>query len=126
MRKLVLLVAFVPLLFAPPALAEADYDAESLCRPPEVDYRYDTEDLAVHVKLPATGCASRENSMFSVSAGITRTDVFGPQQSIWRAVRCGPFLARDDQNRDGSSEYFHRLDVALETCRSRRATTRSR
>ena len=44
MRKLVLLVAPVPFLLAPPALAEDASEAESICRPPEVDHRYDTED----------------------------------------------------------------------------------
>jgi hypothetical protein len=110
----------VPLLFAPPARAgdghEADAEqAESHCPTPEVDHHYNPENLTVHVKLPATGCASREHSMFMVSAQVTRTDVFGPQESVWRAVRCGPFLSADDHEAgDGGFEYFCDLDVALD------------
>ena len=100
-RTVLLLCAAVPLLFAAPARAHDGRDgraekAESVCRPPEVEHSYRTDALSVHVKLPASGCSSREHSMFYVSAGISRTDVFGPQESVWRSVRCGPFLAAED------------------------------
>ena len=120
MHKCLLLVAAVPLILAPPALAgdkhEAEAEkAESVCRPPEVDHSYNPENLSVHVKLPASGCASREHTMFSVSAGITRSDVFGPQESVWRSVRCGPFRsAADREPGDPEFENFCELDVALE------------
>jgi hypothetical protein len=53
--------------------------------------------------------------MFIVSAQITRSDVFGPNGSVWRSVRCGPFLAAEDQDPDDHpAEYFCELDVAFE------------
>jgi hypothetical protein len=118
-RTVLLLCAAVPLLFAPPALAtdgrgQAE-KAESVCRPPEVDHSYRTDALSVHVKLPASGCSSREHSLFYVSAGISRTDVFGPQESVWRSVRCGPFMSAEDRERFDMApgEYFCELDVTL-------------
>jgi hypothetical protein len=110
----------VPLLFASPALAGDGHEgeaetAESHCPVPEVDHHYNPENLSVHVKLPASGCASREHSMFMVSAQLTRTDVFGPQESVGRSVRCGPFRSAADQEPgDATSEYFCDLDVTLE------------
>lgn len=121
MHKYLLLVAAVPLILAPPALAASDgHEAEaepteSVCRPPEIDHSYATDQLTVHVKLPASGCASREHSMFYVSAAITRSDVFGPQASVWRSVRCGPFRsAADREPGEGAWEYFCELDIALD------------
>ena len=35
--------------------------------------------------------------MFMVSARVTRSDVFGPNGAVERSVRCGPFLAAEDQ-----------------------------
>jgi hypothetical protein len=110
----------VPLLFAAPALAGDGHEAEagqaeSHCPAPEVDHHYNPENLSVHVKLPASGCASREHSIFMVSAQLTRTDFLGPQESVWRSVRCGPFRSAADQEPgDAASEYFCDLDVALE------------
>ena len=117
-RTVLLLCAAVPLLFAPPALADDGGDgqaekAESVCRPPEVDHSYRTDALSVHVKLPASGCSSREHSLFYVSAGISRTDGFGPQETVWHSVRCGPFLAAEDHDTDDTWEYFCELDVSL-------------
>jgi hypothetical protein len=120
MRKCLLLVAAVPLFLAPPALAGDDHEgeaetAESHCRVPEIDHHYNPENLSVHVKLPATGCASREHSMFMVSTQVTRSDVFGPQESVWRSVRCGPFRSAADQAGDEApAEYFCDLDVTFE------------
>lgn len=114
MRKALLLLAAMPLLFAPPALAK-DGGENDPCRPPEIAQWYDTEKLAMHVKLPATGCPSREHTMFMVSASITRFDDFGPTSSIERSVMCGPFLAAEDQDSDyPPAEYFCELDVALD------------
>jgi hypothetical protein len=117
-RTVLLLCAAVPLLFAPPAVATDGRDgqadkAESGCRPPDVDHSYRTDALSVHVKLPASGCSSREHSLFYVSAGISRTDGFGPQDSVWRSVRCGPFLTAEDDP-DHPAQYFCELDVTLE------------
>jgi len=117
-RTVLLLCAAVPLLFAAPAVADDGRDgqaekAESVCRPPEVDHSYRTDALSVHVKLPASGCSSREHSLFYLSAGISRTDWFGPQDSVWRTVRCGPFLTAEDDP-DHPAQYFCELDVTLE------------
>jgi hypothetical protein len=114
MRRCLLLVAAVPLvLLAPPALA-GERGGDASCRPPEISNHYDTAGLETRVKLPASGCPSREHSMFMVSARITRSDVFGPQESVWRSVRCGPFLAAEDQDPDDPpAEYFCDLDLAL-------------
>jgi hypothetical protein len=71
--------------------------------------------MRVHVKLPASGCRSREHSMFMASAQVTRSDVFGPQDSVARSMRCGPFLAAEDQDPEyPPAEYFCERDVALE------------
>jgi hypothetical protein len=48
-----------------------------------------------------------------VSAGISRTDGFGPQESLWRSVRCGPFLTAEDDPAH-PAQYFCELDVTLE------------
>ena len=121
MHKSLLLLAAVPLILAPPAMAGTDKHegeaekAESVCRQPEVTHSYGTNQMAVQVKLPASGCASREHSMFMVSAQVTRSDVFGPQGSVWRSVRCGPFLAAEDQDPEyPPAEYFCDLVVTLE------------
>ena len=120
-RTVLLLCAAVPQLFAGPAVANDGGDgqaekAESVCRAPEVDHSYGIDALSVHVKLPASGCSSREHSMFYVSAGISRTDGFGPQESVWRSVRCGPFMSAEDRERFDMAprEYFCELDVTLE------------
>ena len=53
--------------------------------------------------------------MFMVSAQVTRSDVFGPQESVWRSLRCGPFLAAEDQDPEyPPAEYFCDLDVTFE------------
>ena len=121
MRKCLLLIAAFPLIVTPPALAGSDQQndktdqAHSVCRSPEIDHSYATDRMAVHVKLPASGCPAREHSLFYVSAAITRSDVFGPQASVWRSVRCGPFRSSADREADeAASEYFCELDVALE------------
>jgi hypothetical protein len=116
MRKLVLLVASVPLLFAPSARAEDASDAEAICQPPEVNHHYDTEDLWVDGRLPASGCPSRENSMFMVSAQLTRTDDVGPAESVSHALRCGPFMSAEDRRRldMAPGEYFCNLGLSLE------------
>ncbi len=120
-RTVLLLCAAVPLLFAPPALADDGRDrqaltAESACRPPKVDHSYSTEDLWVDVRLPASGCSSRENSMFMVSAQLTRTDDLGPQESVSHAIRCGPFMSAEDRKRldMAPGEYYCNVDVALD------------
>jgi hypothetical protein len=114
MRRSLLLLALTPLLLAPPALAKDAADAEASCPPPEITHHYATDVMAVHVKLPASGCASREHTMFQVAAFVGRFDDFGPRDSIERTVTCGPFTSADDRDPDEApAQYFCELDVAL-------------
>lgn len=104
------------LLLAPPALAD-DHRAEARpsCLPPEISPRYDTDRLAINAKLRATGCPSRENSEFMLSAQITRFDRYGPTDRVERAVMCGPFPTMADLGRDDSESYFFcEVDVTLD------------
>jgi hypothetical protein len=113
MRRSLLLLAALPLLLSPPALAE-DADDEKACPPPEITPTYDTTELAVHVKLPATGCPAREHNLFMVSAQITRFDENGPTNRVDRAVMCGPFRSAADRSPDEPEHaYFCELDVTL-------------
>jgi len=114
MRKLVLLAAAVPLLFSPTALATDRADTKPSCPPPEIRHDYDSQRLAVHVKLRATDCPAREHSQFMLAAQITRFDEFGPTGRVERAVMCGPFPTMADLGRDDSESYFFcEVDVAL-------------
>lgn len=114
MRRSLFLLVALPLLLAPPALAE-DTAEEKACPPPEITHSYDTTQMAVHVTLPATGCASREHTLFTVSASIVRSDDGFVYEGIERTVTCGPFRSAADRGPDESgSEYFCELDVTLE------------
>ncbi|MCA1841909.1 MAG: hypothetical protein LC792_01710 [Actinobacteria bacterium] len=114
MRRILLLAAAVPILLAPPALAHDRSQRASSCPPPEITHRYDTERLSVNVRLRATGCPSREDRRFVLSAEITRFDGDGPTDRVERAVTCGPFPTMAELDRDDSEGYFLcDLDVAL-------------
>ena len=114
MRKLVLLAAAVPHLLTPTALATDGTDTKASCPPPQISPDYDTQRLAVHVKLRATGCPAREHSQFMLAAQITRFDEFGPTDRVERAVMCGPFPTMADLGRSDSESYFFcEVDVAL-------------
>ena len=114
MRKLVLLATAVPLAFAPTALAENSV-GKAACPAPEITHRYDTQRLAVYVKLRATDCPAREERQFMLSAQITRFNGDGPTGRVERAVMCGPFPTRAELGRDDAESYFFcDLDVALE------------
>src|SRR5688572_20732881 len=106
MRKLLLLTAAVSLVLAPPALAHDRSAPGSSCPPPDVTSDYDTERLAVNVRLRASDCPSRENSRFMVSAQITRFDEDGPTGSVDRSVMCGPFPSAADRGPDAAPGYF--------------------
>lgn len=74
-RKVLLVLAAVPVVVAPPALAQTDRsEGESVCEVPTVDTQYDVEQFVIHVSLPASGCASREHRIFELSAKVTRMD----------------------------------------------------
>ena len=116
MRRSLVLLAAVPLLLAPPALAEDDRaEAWPSCPPPEISHYYDQERLAVNARLRATDCPARENSEFVLSAQITRFDTYGATDRVERAVMCGPFPTMADLGRDDSESYFScEVDVALD------------
>ena len=98
MRRCLLLVAAVPLLFAPPVFAgdEGNQERGSPCRVPGIDLYYDTFTFGAEVSLPATGCASREHSQFVLSTTISRLDNRGGRNVVDRSVMCGPFRSADD------------------------------
>jgi hypothetical protein len=112
---LVSILTALPMIGGAPTVAAAEPAAdESACPPPEVTHHYDTTELAVHVKLPASGCPSREHTMFTVSASIARSDDFADYESIERTVTCGPFRSADDRGPDEPTwENFCEVDVTL-------------
>ena len=101
MRKLVLLAAAVPLVFAPTALAaDRQPEQQPVCQVPDVDLVYDAHDLMVLVSLPVDGCRSRQDRVFPLSASITRMDNSGGRDVADWSVDCGPF--RSDDNAEGA------------------------
>jgi hypothetical protein len=88
MRKLPLIIAAIPLVLAVPALA-GDRGGNDRCPPPQISHGYDSHSLSVHVRLPASGCPSRQESVFMVSAQVTRFDEDGPTGSVDRSAMCG-------------------------------------
>ena len=90
-RSLLLLLAALPLAFASSALAaDRKFDRQSVCRVPDIDLDYDTERFTAHVSLPVTGCASREEAEFVLSATIARLDNNWGRDLVDRSVVCGP------------------------------------
>ena len=115
MRKLALLAAAFPLLVGPSALA-ADKKAErlSVCRAPEIDLEYDTATFTAVVTLPASGCKSRESTMFTLSAAISRVDDEDGRDLVERSATCGPFRSAEDfDHGEGRSEYSCNLALFL-------------
>ena len=98
MRRSVLLLVALPPASVPSALAatEKTPERQSVCRVPDIDLDYDTERFTVHVSLPASGCASREDTEFVLSATIARLDNNWGRDVVDRSVVCGPFRSADD------------------------------
>src|SRR5205823_5879867 len=114
-RKALLLVASVPLIFAPPALAQDRPHGESGCRGPEITRDYDLQRFAVQVSLPASGCPAREHRQFELSVSISRMDHDGGRDVADWDVMCGPFRSAEDMEPgDAPVEYVCNLDVALD------------
>jgi hypothetical protein len=96
-RSVLLLAAAVPLVLAPPALADGqNAERPSVCRVPDIDLTYDTETFTALVSLPASGCASREHRQFVLSASISRLDNQGGRDVVERSAVCGPFRSAGD------------------------------
>ena len=115
MRKLALLAAALPLLVGPPALA-ADKKTQrpSVCRAPEIDLEYDTSTFTAVVALPASGCKSREHTIFTLSAAISRVDDQDGRDFTERSATCGPFRSADDfDHNEAPSEYSCNLALFL-------------
>ena len=94
MRKLVVIGAAVPLLFAPSALAaEKKTDRQSMCRVPDVDIRYAASTFTFLVVLPVEDCASRRT--FNLSASIVRHDPDGGRNLADASTPCGPYRSAD-------------------------------
>lgn len=104
MRKLVLLVAAVPLLIAPPAVADAGRSGgQSRCPVPDAHSRYEFDRFTVWVVLPVSGCASREDRSFKLSLRVVRMDNHGGRDVTERSKVCGPFRpAGESRSADGA------------------------
>lgn len=96
MRKLVLLVAAVPLLIAPTALAaDKKSEPESVCRVPDTDIRYAAETFTLLVVVPVEDCESRQDRTFNLSASIVRHDPGGGWNLADASAPCGPYRSAD-------------------------------
>ena len=115
MRKLALLAAAVPLIVGPPALAgDKKPQRPSVCRAPEIDLDYDTSTFTAVVTLPASGCKSREHTMFNLSAAISRVVDQDARDVTERSATCGPFRSADDlEPGEARSEYSCNLALFL-------------
>ena len=115
MRRALFLLAAVPLIVVPPALAQDRTDGESSCPVPDISSSYDVQAFSVHVSLPVSGCASREHREFLLSASVSRLDHDGGRMDVDRSVMCGPFRsAADTEPGDAPSRYSCDLDVAVD------------
>lgn len=116
MRKFVLLTAVVPLLLAPPAFAgDKKPERESVCRVPDIDLSYDTETFTTLVSLPVSGCRSREHTIFTLTASISRLDHQGGRDVAEWSTECGPFRSAEDFDSDQEPpEYFCNLAVFVD------------
>lgn len=114
MRKVILLAAAVPLILAPPALADTgEAKAESVCQEPKIDLGYDVKTFSANVSLPASGCASREYRIFTLGVAIARLDHHGGRDETEWSVDYGPFRAASDMAPgEVAPQYSCDLDVA--------------
>ncbi|MEW6470924.1 MAG: hypothetical protein AB1679_01520 [Actinomycetota bacterium] len=116
MRMFFLLAAAVSLLFAPPAFAgDKHAEHDSVCRVPDIELSYDTETFTTLVSLPASGCRSREHTIFRLTASISRLDHGGGRDVAERSTECGPFRSADDFESDQEPpRYFCNLAVWID------------
>jgi hypothetical protein len=112
MRRFLLLLAALPLVLAPPAVAVDRGDGDR-CPPPEIDYVYDSQRMAVHAWLVASGCPARDKGQFDLFVAVGRFTDDGPLDGVHRTQRCGPFPAgrHDDAP---SPTYACEVDLALQ------------
>jgi len=88
-------LAATPLVPSPAAQASPSHP--SRCSTPSIDERADRSALTVHVVLPVSGCATREDRVFTLSATVARYEPGEESRSVLgREERCGPFRSADD------------------------------
>jgi hypothetical protein len=100
-RKVLLVLSALPLVLAPltasPAVARDDSSgAGSGCPVPTVDTDYDVHQLTVHLSLPVSGCAAREQRAFDLDSTVTRMDNNGSHDRLDAGTTCGPFRSASD------------------------------
>ena len=103
MRKVLLILAALPLVLAPlsasPALGQPERSAPeggSRCPVPTVGTEYDVHEFVVHVSLPVSGCAARQHRVFDLDSTVTRIDNDGSRDGLGGGTTCGPFPSPGD------------------------------
>ncbi len=116
MRKVLLVLAAVPLALGPSAVAHANpSDGGSQCQTPNVDMQYDVAQFTFAVSLPASGCATREHRMFDLDTDITRMDNNGSHDETEWSTTCGPFRSAADAGPgDPAPQYSCDLSVSFD------------
>jgi hypothetical protein len=115
-RKVLLVLAAVPLVVAPPAFAHPESSGgESRCQVPKVETQYDVDQFRVFVSVPASGCAAREHRQFELVTKVTRMDNHGSHDVSDWSTMCGPFRSVDDvEPGDAPPQYSCDLSVAVD------------
>jgi hypothetical protein len=108
MRKLALLVAAVPLLFAPAARADDNTPqpkrepVSTGCTQPVPERRYTDDTLIYLLSVDLTGCDWWDGSPIQLEAGLERVD--GTEgDGAWSGALCGAVFAVPPDTGDGSS-----------------------
>jgi hypothetical protein len=115
MRKLAIFAAAFPLLITPGALAaDRTPQRQSVCRVPDTDIRYDTDTFTFLVVVPISGCVSRQDRTFVLSASISRLDDEGGRDVTERSATCGPYPADDAGHDDDTTPPTCDLAVLLD------------
>jgi len=112
-RKVLLLLAAVPLVVGPASAGHAEGSGGgSPCPVPTVDTHYDPRQLAVQVSLPASGCPTREHRVFDLDTAVTRMDNNGSRDVNGRSTSCGPYRSAADAG-PGAPAPRYSCDLAL-------------
>lgn len=81
------------------------------CPTPAVIYEYGDETFAIRASLKASGCPSRYDRQFTMSAFISRVDDAGGE-GHGRAITCGPF--RPSTDAENGRSYSCEIDLAVD------------
>ena len=112
MRKVLLVLAAVPLVVGPSVAHAEGSGGGSPCQVPKVDTHYDVDQLAVDVSLPAGGCPTREHRVFDLDTAVTRMDNNGSRDVSGRSRTCGPYRSAADVG-PGEPAPQYRCDLSL-------------